>query len=120
MNLATRTTSMVDSKAGDDTASQSSPSRIPDGDFGQLGGRDISRLPESHVDSTSNEHSLLTQTTDSLVTFILNSLQGLGSNLPGIGAVGVVLSIKDKFLVSCTPQSHETCIDGKALGRCGE
>ena len=108
MDLAARATSMVDSKAGDDTISSSPPPRIPDGDFGQLGGRDTSRLSESHVDSTSNDHSLLTQTTDSLVTFILNSLQGLGSNLPGIGAVGVVLSIKDKFLVSRTPQSHET------------
>ncbi len=58
---------------------------------------------DSNVDTpaTDEKFSHLTQTADSVVTFILGTLQGLGSNLPGIGAVGVVLSIKDKFMVFC-------------------
>ncbi|KLO12430.1 hypothetical protein SCHPADRAFT_998163 [Schizopora paradoxa] len=49
-------------------------------------------------DSTSKvSYSHLIQTTDSLVTAVLEGLKDVGSNLPGIGAIAVVLSMKDKI-----------------------
>ncbi len=51
--------------------------------------------------SKAGELSLLTQTASSLVTFVLETVQGVGSNLPGIGVVGVVLSVLRKFKVLC-------------------
>lgn len=49
--------------------------------------------------SSVAELSSLTDGTISLVTFILESVKDLGSNLPGIGAVGVVLSVLRKVKV---------------------
>lgn len=57
----------------------------------------------SETDNTANErgeYASLIQTTESLVTAILEGLKEVGSNLPGIGAVAVVLSVKDKIKVS--------------------
>ena len=51
-------------------------------------------------DSTlRGRYSHLIQTTDSLVTAILEGIKDVGSNLPGIGAIAVVLSLKDKIQV---------------------
>jgi len=41
----------------------------------------------------------IAQTTDSFVTFALEGLKSAGGNLPGIGAVAIVLSAKDKIMI---------------------
>ncbi len=43
--------------------------------------------------------TLLITTVDSIVDFILKGVQNVGSNLPGIGVVAVVLAAKDKVMV---------------------
>lgn len=61
------------------------------------------RTPEeisSDTPETLKRHSRIMKTTDSIVTFILEAVKELGSNLPGIGVVGVVLSAKDKLMVN--------------------
>lgn len=47
---------------------------------------------EDEPSISKEHHAHLAQTADSLVTAILEGLKEIGSNLPGIGTVSVVLS----------------------------
>ncbi|KLO12427.1 hypothetical protein SCHPADRAFT_419928 [Schizopora paradoxa] len=77
--------------------------RQPDGNFREHEAADKSdptRLaPNDEKDDSTSKgpYSHLIQTTDSLVTAVLEGLKDVGSNLPGIGAIAVVLSLKDKL-----------------------
>ncbi len=84
------------------------PSRSQSGRLLRLlktfGGRKAEAKPpkfdsQDHILSTKRDYSHVIETTDSLVTFILEGLQNIGGNLPGIGAIAVVLSAMDKFIV---------------------
>ncbi len=55
---------------------------------------------DTHIDKPTTEMDYLIKTADSIVTFVLEGLQKVGGHLPGIGAVAIVLSAKDKFMVS--------------------
>ncbi len=67
------------------------------------------KLQEPEIDNLPKEkdHSKLINTTESIVDFILKGVETVGSGLPGIGAVSVVLAAKDKFKVF---YSHHRCI----------
>ncbi len=55
------------------------------------------------------DYTKLIDTADSIVTFVLKGIENVGSGLPGIGAVSVVLAAKDKFMVyHCYSAYHLT------------
>ncbi|KLO12393.1 hypothetical protein SCHPADRAFT_998146 [Schizopora paradoxa] len=47
----------------------------------------------------TSDYSSLIDTADSIVDFVLKGIENVGSGLPGIGAVSVVLAAKDKFMI---------------------
>lgn len=58
------------------------------------------RSPSPRKSSRKRDYSALIDTADSIVDFVLKGVQNVGSGLPGIGIVSVVLAAKDKFMVS--------------------
>ncbi len=61
-------------------------------------GRDATASQVDNPSKTKDYESLIT-TADCIVDFVLKGVQAVGSGLPGIGAVAVVLSAKDKVMV---------------------
>ncbi len=55
--------------------------------------------PQVENPSKKNDYSKLIDTTFSIVDFVLKGVQDVGSNLPGIGVVSVVLAATDKLKV---------------------
>ncbi|KLO12412.1 hypothetical protein SCHPADRAFT_419366 [Schizopora paradoxa] len=76
--------SSEDSRATESTALNSSKSN-----------RKLSAVQSANISKKKKDYSKIIQTTNSLVSTVLEGLRDAGSNVPGIGAVAVVLSTRD-------------------------